>query len=129
MPPVPVYVPAPVNPPSSLALVLVDADKNRDVGPLSSGMTISLGELGSALNVRADPISPPGVGSIVFTLNGAFVRTENVAPYALAGDRKGKYLSWTPPVGQNTITATSYSESKGSGTVIAFVSVSFTVVV
>ncbi len=55
------------------------------------------------------------VGSVVFELNGSVFATENVAPYALAGDNSGDYNSLSLGPGNYQLTATAFSGTNGSG--------------
>ncbi|MBC7690665.1 MAG: hypothetical protein H7222_02765 [Methylotenera sp.] len=75
---------------------------------------LDLSKVGSALNIRADILKP---GSVQFDLdNGATLHTENVTPYAFAGDNGGVYNSWAPAVGAHSLKVTGYSGADGSGT-------------
>ncbi|MEL6655504.1 MAG: PKD domain-containing protein [Bacteroidota bacterium] len=107
-------------------LVLVDATTDEDIGPLMDGSTIDLTAVGTSLNVRAEVSGT--VGSIRFSLDGQTnFQTENVAPYALAGDTGGNYNAWTPALGTHILTATAYTGSGASGSVLNAVTVNFTV--
>lgn len=102
------------------SFTLIDADANQPIAafdPLLSGAVLNLPSLPTRrLNVRANTL-PATVGSVRFGLDGnPNVRTENVAPYALAGDNDGDYLSWTPAVGPHTLTATAYTQANAGGT-------------
>ncbi len=117
---------------SSMAVtgfVLVNADTDEDLGPLPNGATIRLSALATRnLNVRANT-SPSTVGSVRFSYDGnSNFRTENVAPYALAGDTSGDYYPWTPAVGSHGLGATPYSRSGGGGVAGEPLSITFTVV-
>ncbi len=71
-------------------LVLVNAATDLDIAPLTDGSTIDLAATGTSLNVRAEVSGT--VGSIRFSLDGQTnFQTENVAPYAQAGDSGGDY--------------------------------------
>ena len=109
------------------AFTLINADTDQDIGPLEDGDVLDLSKLPKNLNVRAGT-SPATVGSVSFSLDGSTFRSENVAPYALAGDASGDYWAWTPTPGTHTLTATPYSEKGGGGTVGASLTVSFNVV-
>ena len=78
--------------------------------------------------MRADTAAP--VGSVRFTLDGKDYRTENVAPYALAGDgNSGRdYYAWTPALGRHTLTATPFAGARAAGAKKAALTVTFTVV-
>ncbi|MFW6107529.1 MAG: DUF5060 domain-containing protein [bacterium] len=94
-------------------LTLVDAQTDRDIRALTDGATIDLAKDGGSLNVRADVAGE--VGSVRFAVDGKTVQTENVAPYALAGDRGGDYSPWRPSPGRHVLTVTPYAESNGRG--------------
>ncbi len=108
---------------------LVNADTDKDIQPLLDGATLNLATLPTRnLNVRADT-DPATVGSVRFSYDGnAAYRTENAAPYALAGDSSGNYAAWTPSVGAHTLTATPYTGSGATGTAGSALSVVFSVV-
>jgi hypothetical protein len=93
--------------------VLVDADTDRDIAPLQDGATIDRRKVGGTINVRADVSG--SVGSVRFQIDGRTVRTENVAPYALAGDNNGDYNAWSIGGGRHILTATPYSERGATG--------------
>ncbi|MBH8569783.1 InlB B-repeat-containing protein [Microvirga sp. STS02] len=115
---------------SVVSYVLVDADTDTDIQVISAGATLNLAALPTRnLNIRATT-NPATVGSVVFALSGTQTRsqTESVAPYALFGDDvAGKFNSWTPAVGNYTLTATPYTAGSGSGTAGTPLSISFSV--
>lgn len=110
-----------------VSFTLMNADTNLPVSgfdPIPNGATLRLSALPARMNIRANT-SPSIVGSVVFTLDGAVVRTEGGAPYSLAGDSNGNYWPWTPGVGSHTLSAVAWSGSgatgtQGGGTTIAF---------
>ena len=98
-------------------------------GPLQNGDTLNLSALPTRhLSVRANT-SPSPVGSVRLALdaNGNY-RTENNAPYSLAGDTRGNYVAWTPSVGSHTLAATPYTGANATGTVGTPLTMTFTVV-
>jgi len=105
---------------------LINAQTDRDIRTLADGDTIDLG-VAARLNVRANTRGK--VGSVRFALddNRNFL-TENVAPYALQGDRNGDYGVWTPSPGQHVLTATPYTRSGAGGTRGTAKTITFTVV-
>jgi len=107
---------------------LVDADSDRDIGPLANGDTVDLAALPTRnLNVRADT-SPAIVGSVRFVFEGN-VHVENGAPYTLGGDNgTGDYFPWTPGLGAQTLSATPYSGSDAGGAAGNALTVTFNVV-
>jgi ELWxxDGT repeat protein len=107
------------------AFTLVNADTDEDIQTINEGDVITKAE-SSNVNVRYDPAETPG--SVVFSVNGAKVRTENEAPYSLAGDRSGDYNAWSDAnAGSYTLKATPYSEPGGQGTAGTPYTVSFTI--
>ena len=112
-----------------VGFVLINADTGQPIGPLRNGATLDLSKLPTRrLNIRART-TPDTVGSVRFGLDGnAAFRTENAAPYALAGDTAGVYHPWTPTPGRHTLTATPYHRPGARGTAGKPLSVRFTVV-
>jgi hypothetical protein len=110
------------------SLTLVNADTDADIRALTNGATINLALDGTNLNVRANT-TPAAVGSVRFAYDGnANYRTENAAPYALAGDSSGNYNSWTPTLGSHTLTATPYTGANASGTAGTPLTITFDVI-
>ena len=64
-------------------MTLVTAPTGSSVGAFSNGTVY---DLKNSLSVRAEPIS--GVASVIFKLDGAFLRTENYRPYVAAGNKQ-----------------------------------------
>ncbi|QJE96378.1 PKD domain-containing protein [Luteolibacter luteus] len=115
--------------PAISGVTLVNADTDRDLGPLTHGAKINLATFGPNLNLRADS-SPPVLGSVRFTLDGnADYRLESLAPYTIGGDNIwDDYLPWTPTVGNHTLTVTAYSAANGGGTAGTPVTFNFSVI-
>ncbi len=115
---------------SVTSYTLVNADTGGDIQALAPGTTLNLATLPTIrLNIRANT-NPATVGSVVLVLGGAAARnqTESVAPYALFGDNgAGVYNSWTPGVGNYTLTATPYTAGGGGGTAGTPLSIGFSV--
>jgi len=97
---------------SITAFVLVNAASNVDRRPLTEGDEIVLAN-DTPFNLRAEAAG--AVGSVVFELNGVAVRTENAAPYALAGDTRGNYAAAALDAGAYTLTARPFEAKGGSG--------------
>lgn len=96
--------------------VLVDAAANTDIRPVLHGDTLDLSELPANLSMRASVSGAPG--SVVFGYDGnPVIQTENVSPYALAGDSAGDYNSFSFGAGTHTITATPFAAIGGGGPV------------
>ncbi|MEO1214397.1 MAG: T9SS type A sorting domain-containing protein [Bacteroidota bacterium] len=108
---------------------LINARTDTDIQPINDGDVIVLNQLPTnRINIRAD-VFGSGIGSVIFKLNGHRVRTENFAPYALAGDRNGDYFH-IPVVlpGTYTLMATPYSQRNGRGAMGSPYMVTFTIV-
>ena len=59
------------------------------------------------------------VHSVAFFQNDAFVRTENVAPYALSGDQGGTFSAWDVPKNRLTkVSIIEYSETNRQGIIL-----------
>ena len=106
---------APCNPLEVTELMLVDADNNSDIAPLTNGYTINKALIG-IFSVRADVCNYDSVGSVRFFLNGALEKNENIAPYLINGDKGGIYKKWNPAPGTYTLMAVPYSSNNGTGT-------------
>jgi PKD repeat protein len=101
------------------SFTLIDADLDRPLPGyelIDGDVTLDLATLPTTnLNLRANT-SPVKVGSVRFGLNANLkFRTENAAPYALAGDTNGNYAPWKPSLGIYTLQATPYSSPNASG--------------
>jgi hypothetical protein len=107
---------------------LINADTDQPIMPLTNGATINLVTLPTdKLNIRADT-NPAMVGSVRFAYDSnSNYRTEDMAPYTLAGDTIPDYYSWTPSAGPHEITATPYTGSRASGTEGEPLTIAFTV--
>ncbi len=110
-----------------VSFTLVRAGTAGEIGPLTNGMTINIATIGS-FSIRANTCNGQNVGSVKFILNGAAVKTESSAPYAINGDNNGNYFAWNPTTGAKTLTGTPYTGSSGSGTAGVSETVAFTVV-
>jgi len=94
---------------------LVDAATDADIAPLGNGSIIDLNAT-PIVNVRANICTNSGTGSVKFKVNGISFRTENIAPFALAGDNPtGDYRQWHLKPGTYTIEAKAYAGANGSG--------------
>jgi hypothetical protein len=106
-------------------LVLVNADTGKDIAPLVNGATLNLAALPTRhLSVRADASSD--TQSVRFILDGKR-HTENVAPYALAGNDGDVYTSWTPATGSHNLVAAAYTRDNAKGST-SQVSITFKVI-
>ena len=113
---------------SVTTLMLINADTDLEIGPMSTGMTIDLAAT-PTLSVRADT-SPNPVGSVRFSYDDiSNLRTESGPPYTINGDLGGvDYTAWVPALGSHTLTATPYTQSAGAGTAGTPLTVVFTVI-
>ena len=93
-------------------LVLVDADTDQDVMVLENDITISIDDLPTNLNVRAEAGS--ATRSVSFAV-GEESRTEVVRPYALFGDVSGDYLNGSVPPGMYELVVTPYDAAGREG--------------
>ncbi len=107
-------------------LVLVNTSTQKDIRALTNGDTIVLSVDGTALNVRAETSGT--VGSVEFSYDGAYVRTENLTPYAFALDDNGAYRKWTPTVGTHRMKARAFTKSNRGGTAGAALELTLNVV-
>lgn len=96
------------------SLTLVNSTTDSDIGTLENGAVINL-SITPNVNVRANLCSAAGTGSVRFKLNGSIFRTENSAPFTLAGDNNGNYNKWNVSPGSYTMEATPYSGSNAGG--------------
>lgn len=115
--------------PAVTSFTLINADTDQPlVDPFNDGAAINLGALTTRnLNIRANVNAAP-VGSVRFAFDGnSNYRTENSAPYALAGDTAGDYNPWTPSVGAHSLGATPWSGSGATGAAGAPLMITFTV--
>ncbi len=101
--------------PEVVVFQLIDTVTGEVVETFFRDATIDLADYDSVAITALRGIGEPG--SVVFGYddNPTF-RTENVAPYALAGDFNGKLIPFDLTLGKHTITATPYEASNGKGT-------------
>jgi len=105
------------------ALVLVDAATDTDLFVLRPDTVLQEEDLPEAINIRAEVQG--SAGSVVFWVNEVQVRTENEAPYTLAGDDRGDYQPWEYDSGIYMIRAVPYTEDGGNGTAGRALSLTF----
>ncbi len=105
---------APVDP-EVIAFQLIDTATNEVIEIFFRDDTIDLADYDSVAITALRGVGEPG--SVVFGYddNPTF-RTENIAPYALAGDFNGKLIPFDLTLGKHTITATPYEAGNGKGT-------------
>jgi hypothetical protein len=92
---------------SVVAVYLVNAETGEDIRLLEPHAVLNLSTLPTRrLNLRAI-VKGSSVKDVTFGYDQrAVVRTESSAPYALAGDKDGKFNPWTPSLGAHTLTVT-----------------------
>ncbi|MGD1842071.1 MAG: choice-of-anchor D domain-containing protein [Thermonemataceae bacterium] len=109
---------------------LINATTNEVIGALREGDIINLDDYpDSGLSIVANVSSVP-VGSVVFDFNGETnFQRENVAPYALGGDRNSgeDFNPVTFPLGINTVTATPFTERNATGVAGTALTITFEV--
>lgn len=109
------------------SLTLINADTGQLIRTLSKTDTVGLNQYPD-INIVANTI-PTAVGGVVFYVDGSPIKTENAAPYALAGDNgAGGYESWQVTPGVYTIEAVPYSAPSGGGTAGTSLSMTLNVV-
>jgi acid phosphatase type 7 len=107
-------------------LFLVNADTDQLVGPL--GTTVNFAQLGTnKLNIVAEAAGATESVRFALDANSNF-RTENSAPYTLAGDSGSDYRSWTPTLGTHTVRATPYTADNAGGIAGTALAVTFEVI-
>jgi PKD repeat protein len=113
---------------SVASFTLVDASTKKTIGTISDGATLNLAKLPKKVTILANLSAANGGGSVGFTFDGAHVRNENAAPYALIGDLNGKLNGWAPKAGLHALTATPFSSKNGTGRVGTSKTITFSVV-
>ncbi|WP_394749385.1 malectin domain-containing carbohydrate-binding protein [Spongiimicrobium salis] len=126
-----ITVTEPVAPEGVVSFTLINADTNTDLFELTEGMQIEAGTVQNLLSIRANT-NPATVGSVSFSLSGPInhTQTENIFPYALFGDSNSglNYGGNLFPVGNYTITATSFSQAALGGTPGQTLTIQFSIV-
>jgi hypothetical protein len=93
---------------------------------ITTGTTINLATLPTrSLSVSIVPSA--SIGSMKIQHNGT-VRTENIAPYSLAGDTNGAFTAANLSAGTHTVVATPYPLANAAGTPGPSLNLSFMVV-
>lgn len=122
--------PTPAQSVTSFTLINADTDQAfAGYDPIPHGATLNFAALGTRnLSIRANT-NPATVGSVLFGYDGnPNYKTENSAPYTIAGDNGADYLPWTPSLGSHTLTATPYAGSQLSGAAGTSLTINFTVI-
>lgn len=113
-----------------MGFTLYNADSDQVIASLHNGDTLNLATLCGSCQINIEAItSPPVTGSVRLELTGATsaTRTENGAPYLLAGDKSGDLFPMTLNNGVYSLTATPYAGASTSGVAGAALTVEFTV--
>jgi hypothetical protein len=128
---VPTATNTPLPPNAVTSLTLINATNNQTVpgyAAIPDGAVIDLTALNlTSISMRANT-DPATVGSVIFTVDGAAFQTENIVPYALAGDNNGVLNPWDYTLGSHTITAAPYTGSSGGGSAGQALTISFTLI-
>jgi hypothetical protein len=97
-----------------VALELYKNNGTSLIGPLVNVMVIDLAETQS-WNVKASTkcVQRFRISSVSFFLDHALIRTDNIAPFWMFGDKDGVWT--TPTIGSHTITAKAYRRNNGKG--------------
>lgn len=116
---------------SVVSFSLVNADTDEIIpayNTIANGSNINLSTLPTTrLNIIANT-NPDFVGSVRFSYDSTSnFQTENIPPYALAGDDASDYFSWTPGVGNHTLTATPFTNQNSGGTQGNALTITFTI--
>jgi Flp pilus assembly pilin Flp len=108
-----------------VGFTLVNSQTDNDIAPLC-WQTVGLADMPNGrLTIRAN--TQGVVGSVTIQLVGPtnVTRTENIIPYSIFGDTDGDFAGGTLSPGDYTITATAYTGSGGSGTVMGTLTMDF----
>lgn len=96
------------------SLILLNANIDNDIRTLSTTSTETIDIASNDIAIRANT-APATVGSVVFSVDGNVVATDNSAPYTIAGENGSDILPWNIALGQHTVVATPYSGADGTG--------------
>jgi hypothetical protein len=123
--------PPPPPPPAGdgiTGLTLVNANTDAAYGPLENYPTVSYASLDTtALTIKAETAG--SIGSVRWGFDGnASYKIEGSAPFSANGDDDADLRPFPMAVGEHTITATAYSGSGATGTVLGTLTRSFRVV-
>ena len=114
-----------------LDISLVDTKTDKVVAELSNGAKLSKDDIsGKTLSISAEAFdhSSAEIGSVRLQLDGKYNNVENVAPYALFGDKNGDFLGGQKlSDGTHFATITAYSGKSGKGSIIDEVTIQFQV--
>lgn len=110
--------------------VLVNTDTDTDIAPLRHGDVLIRSELPENMSIRAEASNNYTAESVTFGYdNNPSVRTENSAPYSIAGDTSGDYSPFDFGItGNHTLRATPFGGDNGTGSAGGSWNITFTVV-
>jgi len=94
-------------------LVLIDADTDTEIGPLSDGDVLKLEELPN-INIMAKT-NVKQVKSVQFKVNGSIEQIDSYRPFALGKEMGGNYYPLALEPGDYTIMATPFPRKEGLG--------------
>jgi hypothetical protein len=102
--------------PEVVSFTLINAELNEEIGDLFEGEIINLDNYANnQFSVTANTM-PAEVGSVIFDFNGVDTfQIDNMAPYSLGGNEGDSFNPVALPLGINTVTATPYTGSDGTG--------------
>ena len=101
-------------PPKVEALILVDADTDKDIRPVQDMAVLDLSQLPPNLSMRVDT-DPEVVGSVVFRIDAGAPRTENMAPYSITPHTGPNITPMMLALGAHTVNATAFDMPNGMG--------------
>jgi hypothetical protein len=109
----PVAASAPVGTVSIFSGLFLIQTKNGQESPLPS--TVTLSSTGTSLSIVAKTMGA-SVKKVTFKFDGKLIQTELTAPWALKGDRFGKFISYAPLAvrGSHTVVAEAFSSTGSS---------------
>ncbi len=115
--------------PEIVSFTLVNAQLNEEIGPLEEADIVNVDNYANnQFSIVANTLTD-SVGSVIFDFNGEdSYQTDDTAPYSLAGDNGGSFSPVAFPLGINTVTATPYTGSGGTGVAGEPFSISFEVI-
>ncbi|MEK6476899.1 S8 family serine peptidase [Catalinimonas sp. 4WD22] len=96
------------------SFTLFDVATDQPVEILEDGAVINLLTTPD-ISIVANPEFEDFDGSIAFYLNGELIQTENLAPYAIAGDDDGDLTAFEIEPGEYTLTAMTFTENNSEG--------------
>ena len=116
---------------SGVTFTLIDTEKDEPVAafnPIPNNGVLDLSTLPRNLSIRAN-MTASGIHSVVFDWNDEMeYNTENFVPYSLCLDHDGDYLACHFSVGDQSITATGYSENNGHGEKLEMGTINFSII-